>query len=368
MKQYPHRIAVAHTCIMSGEMEFSGAHLSLTQRAVLGYLVSLANCRNARVPLFPSRATIATRIGMGVASVYRILGALAKLGYIERLAQGRRQDTGAFARAEIQLSAALCQRLDLPFADLDQHYGDPRIVDKPSRASSTIDGAYIRSYPVDHLQLSEPPVSKNEREKTVAQRCDVIRYGRRTVPAELLPLITEGQLRDVQLFTLMAWCRTAGKHLGTLLRAHWACLRSLRSHALFAYLAKLIGSSSRDDRYLHTPSQHLRNSMDYGTPVSGPSSTVLAIDHAGGKRWRITGNLAVCLSTGDSIRLNSPAGEVLRSGIRRGDIQVHTSTGARRPAHFHQAPRDWKPMPPEVRHQLAEHLRLLGERGGSPKP
>lgn len=365
MKQYPHRIAIAHTCIMSGEVEFADAHLSLAQRAVLGYLVSLADCRNARIPVFPSRTTIAKRVGMGIASIYRILTVLASFGYIERLHQGRRQDTGVFARAEIQLSAPLCRLLDLPFADLDRAYGEQPAVDKHYRASPTIDGAYIRNYPVDHLQLSEPQLSSNTDKQAIPSRTEVIRYGRRTVPLELLPLITEGQLRDVQLFTLMAWCRTAGKHLGTLVRAHWSCLRSLRGNALFAYLTKLIGSSSADDRFLHRPSQHVSQFVARNAPPHAQSTPILAIDRVGGKRWRISGNLATCVGSGDSLRLDSPAAEVLRSAIRRGDIQMVPNVPEQTSTHFQRAPSEWRPMPPDIRAELAEHHRSLTQSTSS---
>lgn len=367
MKQYPHRIAVAHTCVMSGEIEFLGAELTIVQRAVLGYLVSLASCRNARVPLFPTRSTIAKRIGIGMATVYRTLAVLARHGYIERLSQGRRRDTGAFARAEIQLSRELCRRLDLPFAELDLAYGTPDPVGKRHRASSMIDGAYIESYPVDHIQLIGPLQSNSEKHSQGPTRPDVIRYGRRTIPAELLPLVTEGQLRDVQLFTLMAWCRTAGKHLGTLLCAHWSCMRTLRGDRLFGYLTRLIASSSPDNRYRHAPSQHIQRQRTQQADAALQTPRVLAIDRAGGRRWQITGKMAVCLRSGDSLDLSSPAGSFLRAAIGRGEVEVLTQTRSHQPGHHTLARGEWKGMPATVRHELEEHLKIL-KAGVTPAP
>ena len=87
--------------------------LSLTARNVLMFLVQVTAVKDPLKPSWAHKETIADYLGIGEATVYRMLNILIENGFIERLEQERKSRNGRFAVARLRLTPTCCAILGL---------------------------------------------------------------------------------------------------------------------------------------------------------------------------------------------------------------------------------------------------------------
>lgn len=87
--------------------------LSLTARNVLMFLVQVTDAKDPLKPSWAFKETIADYLGIGEATVYRMLNVLIENDFIERLEQERKSRNGRFAVARIRLTQNCCVMLGL---------------------------------------------------------------------------------------------------------------------------------------------------------------------------------------------------------------------------------------------------------------
>lgn len=87
--------------------------LSLTTRNVLSFIIQVTDARDPFRSCFAHKATIADRLGIGEATVYRALNNLIGAGLLVRETQERKSMNGRYAVARIKLTKKCCVILGL---------------------------------------------------------------------------------------------------------------------------------------------------------------------------------------------------------------------------------------------------------------
>lgn len=113
----PHNLAVAACAVVAGcQQDAPWAGFSISARSVLSYVIlhapARAAYRAARV-VWAFKASIAAAVGLGERTVYRALDELALAGWVEVLEQDRRNRSGRFHSARVELTDLALRALGL---------------------------------------------------------------------------------------------------------------------------------------------------------------------------------------------------------------------------------------------------------------
>ncbi|HEX7934226.1 MAG TPA: helix-turn-helix domain-containing protein [Paraburkholderia sp.] len=197
---------------------YEGLHdvqLSENHRRVLACLIRYGvNQHNPRCDIWIKKSTIAQRLGINEATVYRALTLLQNAGLIERDEQGR---VGRALKlvAFVRLTQEAVRRLGLLPSQLRRDIAPVQDVNKNPKQSS----------------------SKNQPSQGPGSFCKI---SGRTVPTDLAWLHTDNDLSLSGLFSLMKKARQAGTRLSHVVAHATKVLCALRGRELFAYLSSLI--------------------------------------------------------------------------------------------------------------------------------
>lgn len=112
----------------------------MTARNVLMFIVQVTDVKNPLKPSWAHKETIAHHLGIGEATVYRMLNVLIENDFIERLEQERKSRNGRFAVARIRLTPACCTALGLSARNHDTGSHNQKAVSVPSRDTSSFGG------------------------------------------------------------------------------------------------------------------------------------------------------------------------------------------------------------------------------------
>lgn len=216
----PGKIANALVLVYEGLNEFS---LSEKHRRVLACLIRFGvNLNEPSRKIFIKKSSIASKVGVNEATVYRGLSALEDAGLIERDDQGSK-GRATKAIATIRLTAAAITRFGFSAAPRN-----PGSVEK-------VDGRGDLA-PVQDVN-NAPKQSSLKKQPTRGQFCKI---GGKTVPADLAWLHVENELALSGIFKLMATATKAGTKLSNVVGHCRQSLLPLKGREMFAYIASLI--------------------------------------------------------------------------------------------------------------------------------
>lgn len=251
--------------------------LSLTARNVLMFIVQVTDAKDPLRPSFAFKDTIADHLGIGEATVYRMLNVLLENGLIERLEQERKSRNGRFAVARVRLTRECCAALGL--VKREMHSDDPEKRDDTRTGKTNGDAEHLVTA-VDNV-VSEPaticvavpprkpaagaagdhavPASpgsemidghvnilpkadqRTQSSKHSPAGCQKPAPGQDylRVPREFLWLIDENRLTAPQICRLMREFSSRGKRLGDAVSVLAKRLREIPKDKAYAYLAAL---------------------------------------------------------------------------------------------------------------------------------
>ena len=229
----PGKIANALVLVYEGLKE---TNLSESHRRVLACLIRFGvNLNDPSRSIFIKKSSIALKIGVNEATVYRGLSALETAGIIERDDQGRK-GRAVKAIATIRLTASALVRFGF-FAAPRQSTGDPL-------AQSQQDGDLA---PVQDVN-NAPKQSSLKKQPTREPFCKI---DGKTVPSDLAWLHAQNGLSLSGIFKLMVNAKKAGTKLSHVV-AHCAqSLTALSGRELFAYLSSVIAQPIDFERIAH---------------------------------------------------------------------------------------------------------------------
>lgn len=250
--------------------------LSLTARNVLMFLVQVTNARDPLAPSWAFKETVAEYLGVGEATVYRMLNVLIENGLIERLPQERKSRNGRFAVARIRLTTECCVRLGLlrraASQKSGQHIEDNRDVnaneDSEIRGPKTVCVAATSHTDASAVRVQSPRGGQSSGTRvgpptkmidgymnilpTADQQTQSSKQSRPVgghkpapgqpylrVPSEFFWLIEENRLTGPQVCKLMREFSTRGQRLGDAVSVLADRLRQLPKNNTYAYLAAL---------------------------------------------------------------------------------------------------------------------------------
>lgn len=208
----PGRIANAIVIAYEG---LNDVQLSENHRRVLACLIRYGvNRHNPRCDIWIKKSTIAQRLDINEATVYRALTVLQNAGLIERDEQGR---VGRALKlvAFVRLTEEAVRRLGLLPEPFRRDLAPVQDVNKNPKQSS----------------------SKNQPSQGPGSFCKI---SGRTVPSDLAWLHLDNDLTLSGLFSLMKKARQAGTRLSHVVAHATKALSALRGRQLFAYLSSLI--------------------------------------------------------------------------------------------------------------------------------
>ncbi|WP_157763915.1 helix-turn-helix transcriptional regulator [Paraburkholderia aromaticivorans] len=208
----PGKIANALVVVYEG---FTDIDLSENHRRVLACLIRYGvSQHNPTCDIWIKKSTVAQRLGVNEATVYRALAVLQNAGLIERDDQGR---IGRALKlvAFVRLTAEAVRRLGLLPTERGRDIAPVQDVNKNPKQSSL----------------------KNQPGRGPGSFCKI---SGRTVPADLAWLHTDNELSLSGLFSLMKKARQAGTRLSNVVAHAAKSLGALRGRELFAYLSSLI--------------------------------------------------------------------------------------------------------------------------------
>lgn len=236
----PGKIANALVRVYEGLHEFN---LVENQRKVFACLIRFGvNLNHPEANIFIKKSTIASKLNINEATVYRSLTALQTSGLIERDAQ-KREGRNIKTIGYIRLT-----RLALNMLGLSRSNATPVArADGESRAtqpSQGLQGAVVAVgkgvtdlAPVQDVNNApQQSYSKNQPRRGLFEK-----IGNRTVPSDLAWLHTDNALSLSGLFKLMRAARQKGARLSDIVLYSRHALLSLKGRELYAYLTTLVG-------------------------------------------------------------------------------------------------------------------------------
>ncbi|MCY0852644.1 helix-turn-helix transcriptional regulator [Cupriavidus sp. D39] len=231
----PSKIANALVRVYEALHEFA---LTQTQRQVLACLVRNGVKQQDPVDwIFMKKVTIARRLGLSEATVYRCLAALEGAGLIER--EEQRQSTyNLKALGRIRLSVQAIRNLGLastqPSPEMGATARTPDIQNQGATRRMP-DLAPVRDVNVHPQQSS----SKKQSPGT----SPFIRVLGKAVPSELAWLVTQNGLALTGLFALMKRAKAVGHRLSNVIAVVRDALIPLKGRELFAYIQALLSKT-----------------------------------------------------------------------------------------------------------------------------
>ncbi|MBU6486197.1 MAG: helix-turn-helix domain-containing protein [Burkholderiales bacterium] len=231
----PGKIANALVLVYEGFNEFD---LFENHRKVLACLIRYGvNLNHPEADIFVKKSTIARRLGINEATVYRSLTALAAAGLIERDPQtklGQRYKTIAY----IRLSTLALRRLGLA-----RH---PEAANAAGEGCDAATGKSIGVKPPIADSVLAPVQDVNNAPKQSSLKNQPARgffekIGNRKVPSDLAWLHVENSLSLSGLFKLMKAAKGKGTRLSDIVTHSKDAVSAIRGRDLYAYLTNLIG-------------------------------------------------------------------------------------------------------------------------------
>ncbi|MEM5440133.1 hypothetical protein [Paraburkholderia diazotrophica] len=239
----PGKIANALVLVYEGLKE---TDLSESHRRVLACLIRFGvNLNDPSRSIFIKKSSIALKIGVNEATVYRGLSALETAGIIERDDQGRK-GRAVKAIATIRLTASALVRFGF-FAAPRQSTGDPRAEaqrDGDPQAEARHHGDLA---PVQDVN-NAPKQSSLKKQPTREPFCKI---DGKTVPSDLAWLHAQNGLSLSGIFKLMANAKKAGTKLSHVVTHCAQSLTGLSGRELFAYLSSVIAQPIDFERIAH---------------------------------------------------------------------------------------------------------------------
>ncbi|MBB3261278.1 helix-turn-helix domain-containing protein [Paraburkholderia sp. WP4_3_2] len=224
----PGRVANAIVNIYDGLTEFK---LLENHRRVLSCLVRFGvRLSNPRAHIFIKKATIASKLNVNEATVYRCLSALEEKGLIQREPQDR---TGPSLKVigRVYLTELALARLGL--------VANVRANHKTIENGSVIVG----NNHIARVQDVNSEAFKQSSSKKQPLRASFEELEGKKIPADLTWLHRENQLSVTGLLRLMRLARESGKRLSDIVSSTRAALTPLQGRELFAYLRALAGKT-----------------------------------------------------------------------------------------------------------------------------
>lgn len=232
----PSKIANALVRVYEALHEFA---LTQTQRQILACLVR--NGVKQQKPadwIFMKKVTIAQRLRLSEATVYRCLAALERVGLIEREDQRPTAYT-LKVLGRIRLSGkAICNlglASDQPSCEMSAL---ERVSGALDRVPATLQPGLA---PVRDVNL--PPQQSSSKKQSPGARA-FIRVQGKAVPSELAWLVTQNNLSLSGLFHLMKRAKLAGHRLSDVVQVVQETLSKLSGRELFAYLVALLAKGT----------------------------------------------------------------------------------------------------------------------------
>ncbi|MGT2455300.1 helix-turn-helix transcriptional regulator [Cupriavidus basilensis] len=231
----PSKIANALVRVYEALHEFA---LTQTQRQILACLVR--NGVKQQDPadwIFMKKVTIAQRLRLSEATVYRCLAALERVGLIEREAQRLTAST-LKVLGRIRLSGQAIRDLGLAS-------------DQPSREMSVMEGvsdgleqgpATLQPDLAPVRDVNLPPQQSSSKKQSPGAR-PFIRVQGKTVPSDLAWLVMQNGLALTGLFALMKRAKAVGHRLSNVIAVVSDALIPLKGRELFAYLQVLLSKT-----------------------------------------------------------------------------------------------------------------------------
>ncbi|WP_205182591.1 hypothetical protein [Burkholderia sp. LMG 13014] len=236
----PGKIANALVRVYEGLHEFN---LVENQRKVFACLIRFGvNLNHPEANIFIKKSTIASKLNINEATVYRSLTALQASGLIERDAQ-KREGRNIKTIGYIRLT-----RLALNMLGLSRGSTTPAVrpngeshATQPSQglqeAVAAAGKGVINLAPVQDVNNApKQSYSKNQPRRGLFEK-----IGNRTVPGDLAWLHTDNALSLSGLFKLMRIAKQKGARLSDVVMYSRHALSSLKGRELYAYLTTLIG-------------------------------------------------------------------------------------------------------------------------------
>ncbi|MGF6978243.1 DNA-binding transcriptional ArsR family regulator [Paraburkholderia sp. JPY465] len=226
----PGKIANALVLVYEGLKEIN---LSENHRRVLACLIRFGvNLNDPNRSIFIKKSSIASKIGVNEATVYRGLAALEAAGIIERDDQGRK-GRAVKAIATIRLTAGALARFGF--------FAAPR---QSATESPGTDQRAPDLAPVQDVN-NAPKQSSLKKQPTMGPFCKI---AGKTVPSDLAWLHLKNGLSLSGMFKLMAQAKKAGTKLSNVVGHCAHSLAALSGRELFAYLSSLIAQPIDFDR------------------------------------------------------------------------------------------------------------------------
>lgn len=228
----PSKIANALVRVYEALHEFA---LTQTQRQILACLVrNGVKQQNPADWIFMKKVTIARRLRLSEATVYRCLAALERVGLIEREDQRLTAYT-LKVLGRIRLSGqAIC---NLGLAS-DQPSREMSALERVSGALDRVP-ATLQSGLAPVRDVNLPPQQSSSKKQSPGAR-PFIRVQGKAVPSELAWLVTQNNLSLSGLFHLMKRAKLAGHRLSDVVQVVQDTLSKLTGRELFAYLVALL--------------------------------------------------------------------------------------------------------------------------------
>lgn len=231
----PSKIANALVRVYEALHEFA---LTQTQRQVLACLIR--NGVKQQDPahwIFMKKVTIAQRLRLSEATVYRCLAALERVGLIER--EDQRQTAYSLkVLGRIRLSGQAIRNLGLASAQPSREMSVmERVPDALDRVPATLQPDLA---PVRDVNL---PPQQSSSKKQSPEAKPLIRVQGKAVPSELAWLVMQNGLSLTGLFALMKRAKAVGHRLSNVIAVVSDALIPLKGRELFAYIQALLSKT-----------------------------------------------------------------------------------------------------------------------------
>lgn len=197
-------------------------------RQLLRILLRYVSARNASIPIFPKKNTLARIMGCGEATIFRLLHELENHRLVTRIQQEFSKKNGRAMSGRIQITRMLADMLNLPYDAAVNH------MDK----LSTVDT--VKHDPIH----SSPGVDKLSTQSNTRINPGFSTWQQWRLPNDVLWLVQTGGMTAPQVLQLMAIMKRRGQRLSDILACRGERLRQLRGAALYAYLRALTASDT----------------------------------------------------------------------------------------------------------------------------
>lgn len=212
--------------------------LTQTQRQVLACLIR--NGVKQQDPadwIFMKKVTIAQRLRLSEATVYRCLAALERVGLIER--EDQRQTAYSLkVLGRIRLSGQAIRNLGLASA---QPSREMSVMDRVPAALDRVP-ATLQSDLAPVRDVNLPPQQSSSKKQSPGAS-PFIRVQGKAVPSELAWLVTQNGLALTGLFALMKRAKAVGHRLSNVIAVVSDALIPLKGRELFAYIQALLSKT-----------------------------------------------------------------------------------------------------------------------------